>query len=150
MTTGLLHLHSLLRWVALISLVIMIYRAYSGMINGRAFSAADNRWSLITVITFHTQLILGFALYVMNGWHTQMGNMGDGVTRFFAIEHLMGMVIAIALVTVGRARAKKTQTDSVKFKRHLWAFIGALLIVLISIPWPFLATGAGRSWFPGM
>ena len=150
MNTGLLHLHSLLRWVALISLVIMIFRAYGGMMKGRSFSAADNRWSLITVISFHTQLIIGVALYIMNGWHTQMGNMGDRVTRFFAIEHLLGMTIAIALVTIGRARAKKTQTDSVKFKRHLWAFIGALLIVLISIPWPFLATGVGRSWFPGM
>lgn len=150
METGFLHLHSFLRWVALLALVVMIIRSRSGLVKGRKFSGADNLWSMLTVISFHLQLVIGFALYIMKGWHAQMGNMGDSYTRFFAIEHLLGMVIAVVLVTVGRARAKKVQTDSVKFKRHLWAFIGALLIVLISIPWPFLANGAGRSWFPGM
>lgn len=150
MNTGFLHLHSLLRWIALIALVVMIFRAYGGLVKGRTFSAADNRWSLITVISFHTQLLVGFALYFMNGWHTKFGEMSVSTTRFFTIEHMFGMLVAIALVTVGRARAKKTRTDSVKFKRHLWAFIGALLIVLISIPWPFLENGVGRTWFPGM
>ncbi len=150
METGLLHLHSFIRWIALISLIVMVVRSYSGMSQGRVFSKADNMWSLLTVISFHLQLLIGFSIYFINGWHTQMGNMGNSVIRFFAIEHMFGMLVAIALVTVGRSRAKKSNADGRKFKRHLWPYAIALLIVLITIPWPFLEVGAGKSWFPGL
>lgn len=70
--------------------------------------------------------------------------------RFFAVEHLAGMLIAIILVHVGRSYAKMNVADSVKHKRSLLFFGLALLIILISIPWPFREVGMGRHWFPGM
>lgn len=150
MQTGLIHLHSFLRWVALIAIVVMLYRSYTGLVKGRKFSAADNRWSLITLITFHLQVVLGFVLYFMNGWYSRMDEMSNLIVRFFAAEHMVGMLAAVVLITIGRVRAKKTQTQSLKFKTHLWFFLVAFILVMISIPWPFLEVGAGRSWFPGM
>jgi len=150
MNTGLIHLHSLLRWVALVAIVVAIINALGGLRKGRPFSKSDNRWSLITLITFHIQLVIGLVLYFMGGWHTQIGNMSDKVIRFFSIEHLLGMLIVVILVTVGRASGKRASSDLLKHKRHFSYFLLALIILLFNIPWPFREVGAGRSWFPGM
>ena len=151
METGLIHLHSFLRWVALLAIIISLIKSFDGMRGHKPFTASDNRWSLITLIVFHTQLIVGFALYFMQGWYKLLGNMSDELVRFFAVEHMFGMVIAIALVTIGRIKAKKAPTDRVRHKRTFWYFLIALVIVVIIIPWPFRdLIGAGRAWFPGM
>lgn len=151
MEAGLLHLHSFLRWIALLAILISLIKSFGGMRNGKAFTASDNRWSLITLIVFHTQLVIGFALYFLNGWYRYIGVMDDDRTRFFSLEHAFGMVVAVVLITMGRSKAKKSELSLVKHKRTFWYFLFALIIVLATIPWPFReVVGTGRSWFPGM
>jgi len=120
------------------------------MLKGGTFSKSDNRWSLLTLIGFHLQLVIGLILYFTQGWHQQLGNMADKVIRFYSLEHLVAMLIAIALVTIGRSRAKKAKTDRVKFKRQFWFFLIAFIIVMANIPWPFREVGAGKGWLPGL
>ena len=76
--------------------------------------------------------------------------MKNSAFRFFAIEHIIGMLIAIILVHIGYGYSKKNIPDAVKHKRTFLFYGLALLIILISIPWPFRTVGAGRTWFPGM
>jgi len=71
--------------------------------------------------------------------------MKDKVYRYFAIEHLTGMLIAIVLITIGRGAAKKNIPDLAKFKRSFWFFLVALVIILATVPWPF-RVGIGRPW----
>jgi len=73
--------------------------------------------------------------------------MQNPVLRFYAIEHTIGMLIAILMVHIGRVYVKKDIPDSTKHKRTLLFFGLALLIVLVSLPWPFREAGAGRHWF---
>lgn len=150
MYTGLTHAHSLLRWLALIAILVALVNAFTGISNKRAFGANDNRWSLLTLIFFHLQLVIGLVLYFTQGWHTQVGEMSDKVVRFYSLEHLVAMLVAIALVTIGRISSKKVSEDRKKHKRHLVYFFISLVIVLINIPWPFREVGAGKGWFPGM
>ncbi len=150
MITGLQHLHSLLRWLALIAIVVAIVNAIRGMSQRRAFSANDNRWSLLTLIFFHLQLVIGLALYFLAGWHQQFGELSNKIVRFFTLEHLVAMVVAIALVTIGRVTAKKVKEDIRKHKRTFAYFVIALILVLSNIPWPFREVGAGKTWFPGL
>jgi Ca2+/H+ antiporter len=150
METGLIHTHSLLRWIALIAIVIAIWNAYTGMSRKRTFTANDNRWSLLTLIFFHIQLVVGLALYFIQGWHLQVGEMANKVIRFYSVEHLLAMILAIALVTIGRISAKRKAADHKKHKVTLSYYMIGLVIVLLSIPWPFREVGAGRSWFPGL
>ena len=102
-------------------------------------------------------LLLGLYQWVTGPWglkSIQTNGMGvvmkNSVLRFFAIEHLIGMLIAIVLIHIGYSYAKKNIPDAVKHKRTLVFFGLALLVILISIPWPFRAVGADRTWFPGM
>lgn len=149
METGLLHAHSLLRWLAIVAIVIALFNAVTGMSSKRAFTANDNRWSLLTLIFFHLQLVIGLVLYFTQGWHHQIGEMANKVIRFYSLEHLVAMLIAIALVTIGRISAKKLKQDLKKHKRTFIYYLAAFIIVLANVPWPFREVGAGKSWFPG-
>ncbi len=57
--------------------------------------------------------------------------------RFFGMEHSLMMFVAVSVISVGSAKAKRKNTDRDKFKTMtIWFTIG-LLIILSSIPWPF-------------
>jgi hypothetical protein len=60
--------------------------------------------------------------------------------RFWAVEHVLGMVIGLVLVHVGRVRIRRV--DSLRRHRTAAIFFGlALLVMLASIPWPGTPTG---------
>jgi hypothetical protein len=153
MYTGLLHLHSFLRWVILILEIIAIYKSFTGMTGGRPFTAGDRKAGLFLMISAHTQLLVGLYLYLAGPWGlANISNLGfgeamkDPVTRFYGIEHIFGMLVAIVLITIGKGVAKKAIPDAAKHKRSFWFFLVALVIILATIPWPFRVVGAGRHW----
>jgi hypothetical protein len=47
------------------------------------------------------------------------------------------MVVAIVMLTIGSAKAKRMQDDDLKYKTMLFWFSAGLLVILIGIPWPF-------------
>jgi uncharacterized membrane protein len=57
------------------------------------------------------------------------------VNRFYLVEHFLGMVIAIALVTIGHSKAKKQSESWAKHKLIFTYYTVALILILISIPW---------------
>ncbi len=72
--------------------------------------------------------------------------MKDTAARFWVVEHIFGMVVGIALITIGRVAAKKAADDKAKFKKIAVYFTLGLLIILATIPWPFREAVA-RGWF---
>jgi hypothetical protein len=75
--------------------------------------------------------------------------MKDKFFRFYWVEHPLGMLIAIVLMTLAHGMAKKPVSDEVKYKKAFYYFLIALIVILASIPWPFRDI-VGRPWFPGM
>jgi len=143
MYTGLLHMHNFLRWVIILLLLFNIIKLLSGSIKLGA-----SKWLLISA---HITLVIGLYQYFF-------GNMGFALfkeygsqvmkvaaLRFWAVEHITGMIIAIALITVGHVSLKKTGNA----KKTAILYIIALLVILAVVPWPF-REGIGRPWFPGM
>jgi len=152
MNQGLVQLHSLLRWIILLLLLVTIFRSLTA--GNRPFSSTDKKLGLFTLISFDITLLVGLYLWLVGNWGLNLIKnngmktvMADSVLRFYAIEHSHGMIVAIVLVHVGRSYAKKNIPDTQKHKRTLLFFGLALLIILISIPWPFRVAGAGRGWF---
>jgi L-asparagine transporter-like permease len=76
-----------------------------------------------------------------------MSNMSDPVVRFWAVEHMSGMLIGIILITIGRARGKRKDTDLAKHKTFAIFYIIGLIIILAMIPWPG-REGIGRALLP--
>ncbi|MFM7080209.1 MAG: cytochrome B [Bacteroidota bacterium] len=152
MHTGLLHLHSLLRWVLLILLLVMIYRAFSGKRSGRAFDSTDRKFSLFTMISAHLQLVIGLVLYAMNdtvimGLSDMASVMKDAALRFLVVEHITTMIIGIALITIGHIKAKRAVTDASKFQSIFVFYLIGLILIISRIPWPFMEVGQGKGWF---
>jgi hypothetical protein len=148
----LLLVHSLLRWVILLLLLAAIVQSYSGMSSGRSYSSGDRKLGLFLMISAHTTLLLGLVLWFFGafGLSFALDNgmgvvMKNAVMRYWVVEHFAGMLIAVALITVGRGVAKKNIPDPAKFKRAFWLFLIALIIILATVPWPF-RTGVGRPW----
>ena len=155
MYNGLLHLHSFLRWIILILLLVAIYKNFAD--RDKPFTAGHKKIGLFLMITTDLMLLVGLYQWIVGPWGLKnIQNIGmsavmkNSVFRFFAIEHFVGMIIAIVLIHVGYSYSKKNIPDTVKHKRAIVFFGLALLIILVSIPWPFRAVGAGRHWFPGM
>jgi len=152
MYIGLLHFHSLLRWILLLLLIAVVIKALQGRSGGKVFGPGDRKLSLFTLISAHLQLLIGGLLYMVSPTVQQsLANMGaamkDSINRFWAVEHISLMILSIALLTIGHIKAKKASTDQDKFKAQALYFTIGLLLILIAIPWPFREVGAGRGWF---
>ena len=137
------HTHSGLRWVALILILLAIYNS----ITAKEFNKREKLINLFSMVSLHTQLILGLILYFISdkvkffdGW------MEEASYRFYGMEHLAGMVIAIALITFGYVKSKKGTTPAEIYKPIKLFYIIGLIIILASIPWPFRAN-LGGAWF---
>lgn len=146
MNTGLLHLHNLLRWVVLITLLLSIVKLISGR--------DALKTSKILLISAHTSLVLGLYQYFFGavGYALIKNTVGgmkevmkDAAARFWAVEHISSMIIAIVLITIGHIRLKKGGKPNLTATFYLIA----LLLILSAIPWPFRA-GIGRPWLPGL
>ena len=137
-----LPLHSLVRWLVLISLLAAIFRSYQGWLGRRAYSKLDENLRQSTVSIIHMQFVLGIWLYAVSPITTWfIHHFSEGVRlreiRFFGMEHITMMLIAVAVITVGSSKAKRQVTDRDKFRTQaIWLTIG-LLVILTSIPWAF-------------
>lgn len=147
----LLVLHSLLRWFVLISLIYATYQACKGWLSTMPYTPRDKKIRTITVIIVHIQLLVGLALYAVSPViHNLFGNFGEAVqqssVRFYGMEHSILMILAVVFITIGSVKTKRHSNDIKKFKSTaIWFTIG-LLIILVSIPWPFSPFDA-RPWF---
>jgi uncharacterized membrane protein len=152
MYNGLLGLHSLLRWLIILLLLINILR----MLIPALVASTDNdkKWNLRLLIVAHVNLLIGlyqyffgekgFILFKENG----AAVMKNAVLRFWAVEHITGMIIAIVLITISRSVSKKNIPVEQKNKKLVTFYIIALIIILASIPWPFRFEG--MPWFRGL
>lgn len=135
-------LHSILRWLVLGSLLIAIIQAFRGYNLKLRFKPADNAIRHWTATAAHLQLMVGMILYgksplVKYFWDNPAEASKKMEFLFFGILHILLMIIAIVLLTIGSALAKRRAQDQAKFKTMLFWFLAALIIILIAIPWPF-------------
>ena len=147
----LLTIHSLLRWIVLVAAVVALARAIMGWSGNKVWTPTDERVGKQFSAVMGIQFLVGLVLYVFVSPITTAAfqdfgaAMRDSNSRFWAVEHITGMVVAIALASIGRARARR-QTSGPARHRTTAIFFGlSLLVMLASIPWPFMA--AARPYF---
>jgi hypothetical protein len=143
MFSALLQVHSILRWVILILLLLSILQSLIGWIKHRELREGDAKIWLFTMISAHTTLLIGLILLFFGRYGILSSGLPDGVElmkdkfyRFFWVEHPTGMVMATILITLGRGVVKKQITDPLKYKRAFWYFLVALVVILATVPWP--------------
>ena len=145
MLQGLIHMHSGLRWVVLTLLLVSIFNSFMKKRSGD-FGAGDQKLALFAMIATHLQLVIGLLLYFMSPKVVFSGDaMGNSILRFYLVEHILMMLVAVALITVGYKKAKRAGEDAKKFKAIAVFFLIGLLVMIAAIPWPF--RNLGGAWF---
>jgi hypothetical protein len=139
-------LHSWLRWPALIAGILVTAAAFSYRPTGAGKTAAE-RWGGIFVGLLDLQFLLGLLLYFVLSPTTEAvrkdfgAAMRDPVARFWAVEHLTLMLVAVVVAHLGRVLARKARTPGSKRVRMLACFGIATLAIIAAIPWPGFRAG---------
>ncbi|MBK9271438.1 MAG: hypothetical protein IPM48_07560 [Saprospiraceae bacterium] len=139
----LLNLHSWLRWFVLGLAIIVIYQNYNGWKSGKVYTAQDGKLNTYLMILLHSQLLIGLLLYwgvspIMQDILKDFGgSMKESSLRFWSVEHIFGMVLAIIIAQIGASKAKKQSSDAQKFRIGFVYFSIALFLILLMIPWGF-------------
>jgi hypothetical protein len=134
--------HSIVRWLLLAGLAYSIFRALKGFISRSAFSKIDNATRHWTATIAHVQLIIGILLYSRSPiihyfWKNTREAIQTLDTVFFGLIHILLMLTAIVLITIGSSLAKRKKDDRDKFRTMLTWYGIALFIIVIAVPWPF-------------
>jgi hypothetical protein len=144
--------HSVLRWLVILTAVWALVRAWGGLLSRRTWAKADRISGLAFSSVLNLQVLLGIALYAVSPiTHAAMTNfaaaMKDNTLRFFAVEHVTGMILAAILAQIGFSASKRATDDRARFRKAAIFYTAATVILLLSIPWPFLPYG--RPLLPG-
>lgn len=137
--------HSWLRYLVFgfgIALLVLCARG----LQRAAWTERQERIHVLFTAVLDVQFLLGLLLYFKLSPYSQaaLANMGaamkDPTLRFFGVEHMATMLIALIVAHVGRARSKRKQgkarVKSVLITQSVW-----LLLTLAAIPWPGLDVG---------
>ena len=138
-----LAVHNIVRWVVLILGFLAVLRAFIGWFGKHAWIPADPKISIYFTSAIDVQLLLGLVLYIfLSPFALQAirtiglsGVMAQPVDRFFAVEHLFYMLLAVVFAHLGNALPKKVDNPVDKHRRAAIWFGLAFLVILLGMPW---------------
>jgi hypothetical protein len=141
-----LAMHNLFRWVVLVTAVVVLGRA-AVVRRGHPWTETDTRWLRAFAGAFDVQLLLGLFMYFGTSalglrmlQHADIA-MKNSMLRFFAVEHIVGMVAAAAVFHIGKPRLRRMGEDPARQTKTAVLVAITLAIVFASIPWPFFPYG---------
>lgn len=129
-----LHLHSGFRYVVFILVLLAIIQSLSGWLGRRPYTEGNRKINLFALISAHTQLLIGIVLYFLSpNVQFNSDTMKNDTTRYFTVEHWLGMLVAIVLITIGHSKSKKIVLPEGKHKTIAIYYIIALLVIVGTI-----------------
>jgi hypothetical protein len=140
-----LYTHSWLRYLVLgLGIAVLFVCARDRKLS--AWGEQHERLHVLFLAVLDVQFLLGLLLYFKLSPYSQsaLANMGaamkDPTLRFFGVEHMATMLVAVIVAHVGRVRSKKKQ-GAAHFRSALITQCVWLLLTLAAIPWPSLDVG---------
>jgi hypothetical protein len=143
MYIAVLFIHSWLRWVVLALGLAVLIASIGGLRLGGAWDPKHERLQKIFLGVLDVQLLVGLVLYffmspIAAAARANMAlAMKDAQLRFFGVEHLVTMLIAVAVAHIGRVRSKRREGRQ-RYRSVLIMQIVWLVLTLLAIPWPGL------------
>jgi hypothetical protein len=148
-----LWLHSYLRWAIVLMALVMIAVTFAALRSGRAWSKSDEARHKALLGMVDLQFLLGVLLFVWLSpisrafFAAPKAGMHDPALRFFGMEHAVGMLIALAVLHIGRKRSQAAASDLLRHRRACLSTLLFLVLAAVSIPWP--GSAHGRPLFRG-
>jgi len=125
----------LLLFILLASILFIVFSYFKR----KPFLKSVRLSALIGLIVVHLQILVGIFLYTLSPLGMSSftkDSMGHSISRFYLLEHPIGMIIAAILITIGyRASKKEGLSDRGKYNRVLVYYIIGFSLVAYLIPW---------------
>jgi hypothetical protein len=130
------HLHSGFRYIVLVLLLLAIIGAFIGWFGKKKYTDGNRKLNLFSMIAVHTQILIGLVLYFVSDiTKAAFANWGqamkDPVLRYWALEHIVMMLLAMVIITIGHSKSKKSGSDINKH-RTIAIYYGLALIVIVA------------------
>lgn len=146
----LLNTHNILRWLVLLSCLWALFRVWKGFLGKSEWTKKERIAGVIFTSILNVQFLIGLILLLTGpmraAFSSMSATMKDPVMRFFAVEHPFMMFLAVVLAQAGFSLSKRAGTDRAKFLRATICYTISAVLIVVSIPWPFMK--AARPLFP--
>jgi uncharacterized membrane protein len=127
-------LHDYFRYVVFVLVLLAIIQSLMGWLGKSPYTELNRKINLFALISAHTQLLIGIVLYFLSPLvQFNSDTMKNDTTRYFTVEHWLGMIIAIILITIGHSKSKKLVLPEAKHKTIAIFYLIALLLIIGTI-----------------
>ncbi len=132
--------HNALRWAVLLSGIVLVVGSFVGKGRGFPYKPAGAGLTAAYTSLLSLQFVVGLFLscvspLVRTFWSNPAAGMKSHDLRFFAIEHTILMIAALALAHIGSARARRASTDEKAFSTSLTWAGASMALIIAGIPW---------------
>lgn len=141
-----LFFHSVLRWALCFLVALAGFSSLAGWLRKGPVYGWQRGAAIWAMVLCLVQLVLGLVLYGMDLGAGVFEAMPADTARYWMFEHAGVLLLAIALVTIGRLASKRARTEQGKHLRVAVFYLAALVLLLVETPWWFTAMGDGRGW----
>jgi heme A synthase len=137
--------HSGWRYIVVVLLLLAFINALAGWLGKKSYTEGNRKLNLFALISAHIQLVFGLLLYFMNDWYKVDSSVALG--RYWKMEHIGMMILAIVLITYGNARSKKTQDPGPVRHRNVMLYFGLALVLITAAIVAMAKADPSRSLF---
>jgi hypothetical protein len=136
-----LGLHNVLRWLLLLSAVYTLVLLIPGLGGKRVWGRRERVAASSFTGFMYLQLLVGLSLYIGVSPYMQgiLDNFSAALksseTRFFAVEHVTGMLLAVLFAHLGNVLYRRRESEQGRYRTATLFFSLSLLCVLALIPW---------------
>ncbi len=136
--------HSGWRYIVLILLVVALLQALAGWLGKKGYTEGNRKLNVFTLISAHIQFLFGLILYFLSP--LTKGPSSEALYRYWKMEHIAIMLLAVILITVGNSKSKKI-TDGVAKHKTIAIFFGLALILIIGSIFMMVKNDPSRTLF---
>nr|WP_290666319.1 hypothetical protein [Ardenticatena sp.] len=143
MYVWILLLHSWWRWVVVLTGLLLL----GGLVfRWKTAQAWMQHLVRFFPLTLDVQVLLGVVLFALSPLTVQALRSGTlfahDLARYWSVEHALPMVLALVLAHVGQKHVRAAMLAGHSPSRAgRWLLIGAVLLLLMAIPWPMMPNG---------
>jgi len=128
------YFHSGIRFFVMLFILVAIIQSLAGWLGKKPYTEANRKTNLVALILAHTQLLIGLVLYFLSPLvQFAKTTMKNNELRYWTVEHISMMIIAIALITIGHARSKRATTPEAKHRAIAIFYLLAVIIIIGAI-----------------
>ncbi len=135
-----LTVHNIFRWLVLLALAWSLFRAYAGWLGSKAWLDTDRRAGMLLTIGYDVQFLLGLILATLSPLvASALSNISAAMQvdelRFFAVEHMPMMLLALLIGHVTSVGSRKAADDKAKHRRAALGYTIVGILTVVAMPW---------------